>query len=167
MLNWMGVLELQAWMPGRTAGGQTAAALPGIGSPALEFSLPGLDGEQVRLSEFIGRPVVLNFWATWCSPCLTEMPEFERIYRAQQPDLVVLGVNLQESPEAIQEFTTSMGITYPILLDQDGDVSRLYKVIQLPNTYFIDRQGTIQARHIGLLSLSQIKEYLARIGNSQ
>ncbi len=95
------------------------------------------------------------------------MPEFQEIYQRNEQDLVVLGINLEESPGDIQDFVSPLNITYPILLDKEGLVSRLYKVIQLPNTYFIDRQGILRIRHIGFLSSDQFQEYLDRVGVSE
>ena len=95
------------------------------------------------------------------------MPEFQEIYQQYEPDLVILGINLEQSPGEIQDFISQLDITYPILLDKDGLVSQLYKVIQLPNTFFIDRDGTIRIRHIGFLSSDQFKEYLDKVGVSE
>jgi len=95
------------------------------------------------------------------------MPEFQEIYQQNEQDLVVLGINLEQSPGEIQEFISQLKVTYPILLDTDGLVSRLYKVIQLPNTYFIDRQGILRVRHIGFLSSDQFQEYLDKVGVSE
>ena len=95
------------------------------------------------------------------------MPEFQNIYRQKEPDLVVLGINLEQSPGEIQDFITQLDITYPILLDEEGQVSRLYKVVQLPNTFFIDHDGIIRMRHIGFLSGEQFNEYLDKVGVSE
>lgn len=167
LLSMIGVLDLRSIFPGGLEKARTSVPLPGVGSPAPDFTLTDLDGEPIKLSALRGQLVVLNFWATWCEPCRAEMPELERIYQQYQPGLVVLGVNLQEQPEDVRRFTRSINVTYPILLDPDGLVARLYKIIQLPNTYFIDRQGTIQARHIGSLSAEKLQEYLDSMGVSE
>lgn len=167
LLDIIGVLDIRSFFSDSTGGSQVGAASPDIGSPAPDFVLEDLSGNPVKLSDLKGRLVVLNFWATWCTPCRTEMPEFQEIYQQNQPDLVVLGINLEEPPSDIQDFVSPLNITYPILLDNDGLVSKLYKVIQLPNTYFIDRDGIIRIRHIGLLSSDQFQEYLDRVGVSE
>ncbi len=167
LLDIIGVLDIRSLFPGSTGGSQVGAASSEIGSPAPDFVLEDLSGNPVKLSDLKGRLVVLNFWATWCTPCRTEMPEFQEIYQQNQPDLVVLGINLEQSSGEIQDFVSQLSITYPILLDNDGLVSRLYKVIQLPNTYFIDRHGILRIRHIGFLSSNQFQEYLDRVGVSE
>lgn len=167
LLDIIGVLDIRSLFPGSTGGSQFGAASSEIGSPAPDFVLEDLSGNPVKLSDLKGRLVVLNFWATWCTPCRTEMPEFQEIYQQNQPDLVVLGINLEQSSGEIQDFISQLSITYPILLDNKGQVSRLYKVIQLPNTYFIDRQGILRIRHIGFLSSNQFQEYLDRVGVSE
>lgn len=167
LLDIIGVLNIRSLLPGAVSGSQVGAESSEIGSPAPDFVLEDLSGNLVKLSDLKGRLVVLNFWATWCTPCRTEMPEFQEIYQRNEQDLVVLGINLEESPGDIQDFVSPLNITYPILLDKDGLVSRLYKVIQLPNTYFIDRQGILRIRHIGFLSSDQFQEYLDRVGVSE
>jgi peroxiredoxin len=167
LLDIIGVLDIRSLIPGSAGGSQTGAASFEIGSPAPDFVLEDLSGNPVKLSDLKGRLVVLNFWATWCTPCRTEMPEFQEIYQQYEPELVVLGINLEQSPGEIQDFISPLSISYPILLDKDGLVSRLYKVIQLPNTYFIDHEGIIRIRHIGFLSSDQFHEYLDRVGVSE
>ena len=164
LLAIIGVLDFRLLIPGLAGRSETGEVSPDIGSPAPDFVLDDLSGNPVKLSDLKGRLVVLNFWATWCTPCRTEMPEFQEIYQQYEPDLVVLGINLEQKPAEIQDFVSQLGITYPILLDIEGLVSKLYKVIQLPNTYFIDRQGIIRIRHIGFLSSDQFHQYLDRVG---
>ena len=164
LLDLIGVLDIRSLLPGSASGSQTGAATFEIDNPAPDFVLNDLSGNPVKLSDLKGRLVVLNFWATWCTPCRTEMPEFQEIYRQNQPDLVVLGINLEQSPAEIQDFISQLGITYPILLDEEGLVAGLYKVIQLPNPFFIDREGIIRKRHIGFLSSDQFNKYLDEVG---
>ena len=164
LLDIIGVLDIRSLLPGSSGGSQTGVASFEIDSPAPDFVLDDLSGNPVRLSELKGRLVVLNFWATWCTPCRTEMPELQETFQQYEPDLVVLGINLEQSPAEIQDFIGQVNVTYPILLDKDGLVSKLFKVIQLPNTYFIDRDGIIRIRHIGYLSSDQIQKYLVRVG---
>ncbi len=117
-----------------------------VGEPAPEFALQDLTGRLVRLSDFRGQKLLLNFWATWCPPCREEMPDFERIYQKHRDQLVVLGVNMQEPAPAVLRFLREeVQVTYPVVLDSDGSVTRGYNVRSYPTTYFIDEQGRLAA----------------------
>lgn len=126
-------------------------AAPSTGFLANDFSLTGLDGRSYQLSAFRGKPVILNFWATWCPPCRAEMPAFERVWqRYNQGDVVILAVNQRENPLTIERFEQNVvDVSFPILLDSQGEVSRLYAVMGLPTTFFIDAEGRIQAVSMG------------------
>jgi thiol-disulfide isomerase/thioredoxin len=116
--------------------------------PAPEISLPGLQPENtIRLSDYSGKVVVLNFWASWCPPCRLETPTLEKVYASYQgQDVVFVGINTtyQDNAQDAQSFLSEMGVTYPIAFDQDSDVSRAYLVSALPTTFIIDRDGIIQ-----------------------
>ncbi len=119
---------------------------------APNFSLTKLDGGQIKLEELKGKPVLLNFWATWCVPCRTEMPEIEAALRShRQENLVVLGINAQEAPQAIQKFLDEGSYHWPMLLDPEGSVKTLFKVNSFPTSIFIDRQGYIRSLRVGVL----------------
>ena len=134
------------------------------GDQAVEFTLLGLDGEEVSLSDYSGQPVVLNFWATWCAPCRIEMPELQNAFETyQDQDLVVLAINEQEEEQQVQDFFEELGLTFTPLLDSDGNVGRSYGAFGLPSTYFIDRSGEITAVHRGILTEEQIETYLMQI----
>jgi peroxiredoxin len=112
--------------------------------------------------------VLVNFWATWCPPCLAEIPDIEAAYRERAADgFVVLGVNGQEPRETVQPFVEAQGITYPILLDEQGTVAREYRVIGMPMSLLVDREGVIQARHVGYLSAAQLDRLLADIDSQE
>lgn len=135
-----------------------------INQPAGEFELQTLEGSTIKLSDLRGKAVVVNFWATWCGPCIREMPMFDDFSRAFPDDLVILGVNVQESESKVNEFVQSMNIGYPILLDLNGKVSKQFQVMALPDTLFIDKNGILRFHHIGILSESQLAGYLAQLG---
>lgn len=119
---------------------------------APEFTLPDMDGEEHALSEFRGKVVMLNFWATWCPPCRREMPSMQRLYeKYREQGLVVVAVNQFEDPDLVFEFTGRLSLepTFPILFDRESRVSEQYKVRGLPTTYLIDREGTIRYQAIG------------------
>lgn len=139
-------------------------AAPTQGSPAPDFTLVTPDGETVSLSDYRGQPVVLNFWATWCTPCREEMPLLQETYEAHQEDgLVVIGVNVRETPETIERFLDQVGVDFPILLDPDAEVVNRYLVTSLPLTFFIDRNGNVRTLVVGGMSKTILDERLATI----
>jgi len=132
------------------------------GHRAPDFQLEALDGSQVSLREHEGQVVLINFWATWCDPCRAEILDLEAVYRARRDEgFAVLGVNSQETRGAIEPFVTEMGMSYPILLDESGRVSKTYRPTGLPMSVLVDQKGIIQVRHLGLLTADQLQEYLA------
>lgn len=126
------------------------------GSLAPDFLLEVVGGGEARLSDYRGRPVVLNFWATWCRPCRKEMPQFVEAYdRYRGEGLVIIGVNLQQGAGVIQPFADEYGIEFPLLIDRDGEVGDRYRLLGLPSTFFIDRQGVIRSVYTGPLEGEQ------------
>jgi peroxiredoxin len=145
---WTFLSRLQA----ASAASPDAPANPRRGFAAPEFSLDTLDGGRLALSDLRGSPVVINAWASWCLPCRTEMPAFERVFRAYQDrGLMVVGVHMtsQDSEEAARAFVEEHGLTFPVLLDRTGSVQQAYQVLGLPSTYFVSRDGTIRDVVIG------------------
>lgn len=137
---------------------------PAVGSTAADFNLPLLDGQSQKLSDLRGRPVIINFWATWCPPCKEEMPLLQR-YAHQYPDrFVILGVDYEEETSAVQSYVQGMQINFPILLDKTGAVSELYYARNFPTTFFVDAKGVIRAQHLGLLTEELLVRYLKTIG---
>jgi len=132
-------------------------------APAPVFEVQDINGEMVRLTDFEGNVVVLNFWATWCAPCVREMPLFQK-YHDQVPDIVVLGVNEEEPVEKVREFIEKTGFTYRMLLDTDVVMGEAYYILTLPTTVFIDKQGIMRYRHIGYMSEEQFEFYLTELG---
>lgn len=140
---------------------------PEIGSLAPDFTLNSLEETVIHLSDYPGHPVIINFWATWCGPCRLEMPIIEEFHEQFSPDLIVLAVNLQESKPDVNFFANELDLKFPILLDQEAEVSSLYRVQGLPTTFFVDRNGRIQAIHIGSLTEKHLINYLTKIGINQ
>lgn len=137
-----------------------------IGKTAPDFELKSLDDKNVKLSDYKGKKVILNFWASWCAPCKEEMPLFEKIYRSNLDKIVVVGVNLQESRENIENFIKKFDITFPILLDPSAQVKEMYNVFTQPVTYFIDENGKIVDKKFGALTVEEIYEKVGNIKRS-
>lgn len=137
---------------------------PEVGFPAPEFDLVDTEGKRVRLSDYRGQPVFVNFWATWCPPCKAEMPEIQKLQR-EMPDLVILGVDLgntERSPQAVDAYMKGLGYTWRVPFDSDGRVSNAYGVISIPTSFFIDTEGIIRAKFIGPMSLPLMKDLASR-----
>jgi peroxiredoxin len=119
-----------------------------VGAP--DFSLPDVTGKMVRLKDFRGKVVFMNFFATWCVPCREEMPAMERLYRTYKDrGLVVLAVDIREGAKTVQAFTQELKLSFPALLDKDGSVAYTYSVRPVPATYLIGRDGKILWRAFG------------------
>jgi peroxiredoxin len=139
---------------------------PEVGRPAPEIELRALDGDRVRLADYRGRPVLLNFWASWCRPCRDELPEIVRRYRELSPaGLEVLAINLtdQEREEELHAFVAEQRLPFRVLLDVRGKARRRYRLTGLPTTVFVDSRGTVTAVHTGPLSRRALDEGLATI----
>lgn len=119
-------------------------------TPAPEFVLKDTAGNQINLLQLRGRVVFVNFWATWCLPCIEEMPAMEKLHQELQKDgLVILAVNFQEGPERIKEFLAKHNLTFTALLDHDGKVAERYQAWALPVSVIINKRGEIVARAMG------------------
>ncbi len=137
---------------------------PQVNAPAPDFELENLTGEKKHLTDYQGKVVVLNFWATWCGPCKDEMPFFQEIYESYASEIEVLAVNNQESVDKVIPFVEELGLTYEIMMDNDGSVATQYQVLGFPTTYFIDPNGIIKFLHVGVLTEEQLDGYLNLLG---
>lgn len=137
---------------------------PRKGFLAPDFTLTTLDGDTVRLSDLQGKPVLINFWASWCGPCRAEMPHIQAAYEGHADDgLVVLGVDQSESPPAVARFVEEFGLTFPVPMDSDGKVSAAYQARALPTSFFVDADGVIRETFTGPMSAGLIESLLERI----
>ncbi|HXJ37511.1 MAG TPA: TlpA disulfide reductase family protein [Candidatus Eisenbacteria bacterium] len=135
----VGILVLALWGRGRSL------------AMAPDFALPDLAGQAIRLSAYRGQVVLVNLWATWCPPCREEMPSMERLYqRLKDRGFVLLAVSQDEGDvEGVKKFAKEMKITFPVLVDPQGDVGRNYGVWGYPESFLLDRSGRIVERVIG------------------
>jgi peroxiredoxin len=132
-----------------------AKSQPEEGIAAPDFQLKSLDGPTLTLSALRGRPVLLNFWATWCGPCRYEMPFLHQLSsdpKWQARGLVMLAVNLQESEVTVRQFMADNALSFTVLLDTAGEAGRLYNIASIPTTYIIDKDGIIKDVRIGAFS---------------
>jgi len=136
-----------------------------VGDLAPDFQLLTLDQEPVSLGDLRGNPVVLNFWASWCGPCVLEMPLLEEVYQEYSDrGLIVLAVNVRESPSRVEEFWQSKELSFPMVLDTEGEVSQQYNVRYYPITFFIDKDGIIREKKPGaFLSKAEMEKKLTKI----
>lgn len=128
------------------------AAAPQAGFPAPDFELTATSGETIRLSDLRGQAVLVNLWATWCPPCREEMPSIEKVYNEYKAQgFVVLAVNMtyQDNAEKITPFLNERGLTFPVLLDESGNMANDYQLRSLPSSFFIGRDGVINEVVIG------------------
>ncbi len=132
-----------------------------VGEAAPGFELQALDGGEVSLEGLRGNVVVLNFWASWCQPCRQEMPDFQQAWEEHRDQGVVfLGVAVDDTELEASRFAQQVGVTYPLALDQTGDVARAYRIQGVPSTYFIDRQGNLATSLSGLANQGALRIFL-------
>jgi len=140
-------------------------------SPKAEFApgfiLSDLTGAGVNLSDFKGRIVILNFWATWCPPCREEMPHMQSFYeKNKENDIEILAVNLtnmDDGQQAIEKFVQDYGLTFPVLLDDNGDVGERYEIMTIPTSYILDTEGRIFQKVVGPMNEEMMNEIVNSI----
>ena len=134
-----------------------------VGRPAPRVELPGLRGGRVRLADLRGRPVVLNFWASWCPPCLAEMPEFQRVHRRLGDRVAFLGVNQRDQAQAAERLARSSGVTYPLALDAAGRAFDAFGGLGMPTTVLIGADGTVADIVSGQLDETLLRERIRSV----
>ena len=119
---------------------------------APNFTLKSRSGKNIKLSEFRGQVVLINFWASWCGPCRQEMPILEKLYKKYKSlGFVILGVNVDDEPAQAESLLKLIDVTFPVLFDADKKISEKYKVTAMPSSFFVDRDGRIRSEHKGYL----------------
>ena len=144
--------------------GITHPGSPEPGGQAPDFALQDLNKEVIQLSDFRGQPVVLNFFASWCVPCMAEMPLIQETHlQAEAKGYVVLGIAVQDSRQAVRSLSESMGFTFPMVFDGDNSVGLAYEVIGPPATFFIDRTGKITSSVVGVMDHEELERELKKL----
>jgi peroxiredoxin len=157
LVGTLGFLPLDGWTMG--------SRVPAVGTSAEDFRLVDLDGKSQSLSQYRGKVVLVNFWATWCKPCTTEMPAMQATYdKLREKDFVVLAINELEDDAKVREHIKQHGHTFPVLMDRDNKVANQFGVFGLPVSVFIDERGVVR-EYIkgGLLTEQVILDVVARI----
>lgn len=136
------------------------------GETAPDFELTTLAGESVKLSDYQGKKVILNFWATWCPPCRAEMPHMQAYYEEQaaEDNVEILAVNLTKEDrglEKINTFKDEYGLSFPIPLDETGEVGALYQAVTIPTSYILDTQGRVQTKFVGPMDQTTIEKIIS------
>ena len=131
---------------------------------APDFELDTIDGETLKLSDFRGKAVLINFWATWCGPCRVEMPALQSRFDSHSPDFVILAVDNDETREIVSAFAGELGLTFNVLLDPGAIIQDLYQIRGYPSSIFVDADGIIRIVHIGIMTEGQLDGYLAEVG---
>lgn len=159
----------------KTVGGttsQTSAETNGNakvekGNIAPDFTLQTVKGKKYRLSDFRGKKVLLNFFATWCPPCKGEMPHMEDFYKENEDNgVVVLAVNLtsgESDPTNLPKFISDYGLTFPVLLDKQGNIGDIYQAFSIPTSYFIDTNGVIRDKMVGGMDKEMMINLMSKV----
>jgi peroxiredoxin len=157
----LGMLAFGRYVDRHRRGGASSSLIGDVrGRHAPDFELVSLDGRKVKLSDYRGKAVILNFWATWCGPCKIEMPWFVDLQKQYGNEgLTILGVAMDDSdPQKIAQFASEMGVNYPVLLGTD-QVSEAYGNVEyLPTTFYINRDGNIVGKSAGLMGKGQLED---------
>ncbi|MCY9667536.1 TlpA family protein disulfide reductase [Paenibacillus alginolyticus] len=137
------------------------------GQKAPDFELKDLQGQTVKLSDFQGKKVMINFWATWCPPCRVEMPHMQKFYADyNKQGVVILAVNLtptEENADSVPAFVKDYGLTFPVVLDEEGTTMQTYQVVAYPTTYLLDSNGVIREKFQGAINYDMMKQAVSKI----
>lgn len=134
---------------------------------AVDFTVTDREGNTVKLSEFFGKPIIINFWATWCGPCKSELPVFDEAYKKYGEDVTFLMVNLtdgyRDTVEAVKAFIEDTGYTFPVYFDTEYSGAYAYRVSSIPLTVLIDAKGYVYQSHVGAMNKSILEGYITGI----
>ena len=134
---------------------------------SLDFTVQDLDGNSIKLSDFYGKPIVLNFWASWCPPCKSEMPEFDQAYKELNGEVQFLMINQtdgdRETIETGSEYVKSEGFTFPVYYDTNLEAAYVYNVTAIPTTFFIDKEGYIISQVKGAMTKEILMDNIGKI----
>ncbi len=134
---------------------------------ASDFEVFNRQGEKVKLSDFLGKPIIVNFWATWCEPCKIELPEFDEAYKKNKDEIEFLMVNLtdgyQETEESVTEFVKQNNYEFPLYFDTEYSATNTYRIYSIPQTLFINKEGNMVKSHIGMIDKESLEKYIEKL----
>jgi peroxiredoxin len=134
------------------------------GNVAPEFVLNSINDEKVKLSNIKKDVVIINFWATWCDYCKREMPAFETVYgKYKDKNIEIISINLQESNNDVNKFIKEYNLTFPVVIDADGEVSKKYKITTVPTTYLLDSKGKVIKKNVGEMDEAMLEDWIKQI----
>ncbi len=165
------VIVVIVWVISTNVSEPAGPAAAETNRPAPEFVLARIDGGTLDLRDLRGKIVLVNFWGTWCAPCIEETPALEAAYtQLKDQGVEFVGINLRHQEEvgekgdaAVRDFVNSFGVTYPVVLDADGEISRQYQISPIPTSYFIDAAGNIRYVYVGTLTESDVIDLVQRL----
>ncbi len=143
-----------------------SAPLPELAgtAPAPDLTLPTPDGEMISLSDFRGQVLFVNFWGTYCPPCVDEMPDLQATYEALAGEpFAILGINAEEKPDKVRAFVQENGITFPVVISQDATVNPVMQLKHMPTTWFIDAQGVLRGRIEGQMDAAMARRIAEKL----
>jgi cytochrome c biogenesis protein CcmG, thiol:disulfide interchange protein DsbE len=158
--SWLVGLTAVLLLAACTAESDTSSADAAAGPPVTDRSFETFDGTSTSLPAFAGEPLVVNFWASWCPPCIAEMPEFERVHVDRRDEVRFIGINTQDDLEQATALAERTGVSYDLGLDPDGALFNDFEVIAMPSTYFVNAAGAVVHRHAGILSEQQLQDLI-------
>lgn len=153
-------LVLGAGACGGGGGGGPGAEADEAGPTVPATALESLDGGELRLTDYRGRPLVVNFFANWCAPCVTEMPAFEEVHRQLGDEIAFVGISVQETLEEARDLAQRTGVTYDLARDPQGDLVRELGGVGMPTTVFVDAEGRAVDSHTGELSADELTDMI-------
>ncbi|SHH67879.1 TlpA family protein disulfide reductase [Clostridium grantii] len=145
-----------------TVENQPSATIPEVGKEVPDFTLKNLNGEEVSLSDYKGKIVIVNFWATWCKYCVKEMPDLQK-FDDENDEIVVLAVNVQEDYDIVKNYIDNSAYSFPVLLDETGNISSTYLVSSFPTSFFINEEGILLGSVPGMMTYIQMNDILVKI----
>jgi cytochrome c biogenesis protein CcmG/thiol:disulfide interchange protein DsbE len=134
-----------------------------VNGPVPDVELTSLQGTPLALADYRGTPLVVNFWASWCPPCISEMPAFDEVYQQRNGTVAFVGINVRESADMAIEMAERTGVTYDLALDPNGAAARAFNVVNMPTTVFVTADGTVAGVHSGALTSAQLDERITAL----